>query len=244
MGTAWHVLDVPIEWGRRMTSPVGGSHFRAQLDQPLGLPARSGREPLGEPGLEGLEDLPTSVSGEAELLELSSKACAAATSLLDPVRWASVTTAFDARPVTVAVTELRALLFDHTQYCEEEGPALQAVRTGSRVYATAGPERPRWARLRVIADALGVRWAMALPLRAGGGWVGSLNLYGTEPLENPDGLDARAVSALVGAPGARLRVLSGRRQPGLLGRLTGAAMVGPVRPGEVGARHGRVTAEG
>jgi hypothetical protein len=178
-----------------MSSPVGGSQSGA-LDGALGLPTRSGR-PLEDAGLQGLDDLPTSVSGEAELLELSSKACAAATSLLAPVRWASVTTVFDARPVTVAVTELRALLLDHTQYREEEGPAVQAVRTGSRVYAIAGPGRPRWAGLRVIADVLGVRWAMALPLCAGGGWVGSLNLYGTAPLEDPDGLDARALSALV-----------------------------------------------
>src|SRR4051812_25033907 len=64
------------------------------------------------------------VSDEPGLLELTSRACAAATSLLSGVSWASVMAQLDARPVTVAATDLRALLLDHAQYREDDGPGL------------------------------------------------------------------------------------------------------------------------
>jgi len=103
----------------------------------------------------------------------------------------------DARPVTVAVTELRALLLDHAQYREEEGPALEAVRSGTRVWVSAGPRPPRWGGVRLVADALSVKWVAALPVRAVEGWAGSLNLYGTEHLERFEMLDAAVLDRLV-----------------------------------------------
>jgi hypothetical protein len=153
---------------------------------------------LAHSGLfEDLPDVWPSGCGEPGLLEACSAACQDATSQLGPVRCASVTALFDARPVTVAVTELRALLLDHAQYRENEGPALEAVRSGTRVWVSAGPRPPRWGGVRLVADALSVKWVAALPVRAADNWAGSLNLYGTEPLERPELLDPEILQRLV-----------------------------------------------
>jgi hypothetical protein len=144
-----------------------------------------------------LFDLSASVCEEPDLIELASRTCAAAVGLLAPVSWASVTTQIDPRPATVAATDVRALILDHAQYRDGEGPALEAIRTGGRVVMTRTNGRLHWAAVRPVADALGVVWVIALPLHAGGAWIGSLNLYGTGPLQKEDSMDSSVVSGLV-----------------------------------------------
>jgi len=128
-----------------------------------------------------LGDVSRSVSDETGLLELTSRACSAATSFFAGVSWASVMAQLDARPVTVAATDLRALLLDHAQYREDDGPGLHAIRTGSSAVMTSEGRGDRWDGLPVVAGAIGMQWSVAVPLAAGGGWVGALNLYGTDP---------------------------------------------------------------
>ena len=113
-----------------MTSLPHGSHHGTGPEHSLGLPARNRRQPARHAGLPEVEDLPASGCGEPELLELSSRACAAASSLLAPGTWASVMSAFDARPVTVAVSEL--------------GGADAVRRTRSRREALLAVARMTW----------------------------------------------------------------------------------------------------
>jgi transcriptional regulator with GAF, ATPase, and Fis domain len=151
-----------------------------------------------EPDLSSaLLDLSAPVCEEPELIELASRTCAAAVRLLAQVSWASVTTQFDPRPATVAATDVRALILDHAQYRDGAGPALDAIRTGGRVVRTRTNRGLQWTAVRPVADALGVAWLIALPLHAGGAWIGSLNLYGTRPLQEAESLDSSVVSGLV-----------------------------------------------
>ena len=93
-----------------MTTLRRGWHLGAQFEDGPASPAATCCEPLTAAGLQGPADPRTPVCGQRDLVELSSRACAAASSLLPPVTCASVMTALDARPVTVAVNELGALL--------------------------------------------------------------------------------------------------------------------------------------
>src|SRR3954454_14071231 len=88
------------------------------------------------PLFEDLPDVWPSGCGEPGLLEACSPACQDATSQLEPVSWASATALFQARPLTVAVTDPRALLLDHPHYREAERPALEALRPGTRVWVS------------------------------------------------------------------------------------------------------------
>jgi hypothetical protein len=144
-----------------------------------------------------LFDLSEAVCEEPDLIELASRACSAAIGLLPPVRWASVTTQLDVRPATVAATDVRALILDHAQYRDGEGPALEAIRTGEAAVMTNKSWPPYWAGVRQAADALDVDSSIALPLHAGGGWIGSLNLYGAETLTVPGRIDSSVVAALI-----------------------------------------------
>jgi hypothetical protein len=178
-------------------SRPSGHHLGAGSEALPTSPSAADPSSAHTPLFEDLPDVWPSGCGEPGLLEACSTACQDATSQLEPVRCASVTALFEARPVTVAVTELRALLLDHAQYREEEGPALEAVRSGTRVWVSAGPRPPRWGGVRLVADALSVKWVAALPVRAVDRWAGSLNLYGTEPLERFEMLDAGVLDRLV-----------------------------------------------
>src|SRR4051812_39007863 len=108
-----------------------------------------------------LGDVSRSVSDETGLLELTSRACSAATSFFAGVSWASVMAQLDARPVTVAATDLRALLLDHAQYREDDGPALHAIRTVSSAVMTSEGPRDRCDNLALAACAIGMPWFAA-----------------------------------------------------------------------------------
>src|SRR4051794_41774682 len=138
---------ISTQTGASMSRPSGHHLGAGSAAVPTNLPAADPSS-THTPLFEDLPDVWPSGSGEPRLLEACSTACQDATSQLEPVRCASVTALFEARPVTVAVTELRALLLDHAQYREEEGPALEAGGSRARGGVRAGPRPPRGGRVR------------------------------------------------------------------------------------------------
>jgi GAF domain-containing protein len=54
------------------------------------------------------------------------------------------------------------------------------MHTGEKVSMTLEQVRRRWLPLAVIADQVGVRSFLAVPLQVGGRAIGVLNLYGTD----------------------------------------------------------------
>lgn len=86
----------------------------------------------------------------------------------------------DGHPVTVASSDARATQVDEVQYELDQGPCLQALRAGERVYVadTAGPER--WGGFSARAAANGIRSSLSLPVTAEG-IEGAMNLYAPVP---------------------------------------------------------------
>ncbi|MDT3316984.1 GAF and ANTAR domain-containing protein [Microbacterium sp. KSW4-11] len=96
----------------------------------------------------------------------------------------------------VASTTERSQLISLLQLTADEGPCVDAYRTGEPVTVSdIDGIRARWPDFAARAGALGYRWMYAVPLRLRDEVIGSLNLFGdgTESL-SPE--DARAVRGL------------------------------------------------
>ncbi|MHC3468796.1 GAF and ANTAR domain-containing protein [Streptomyces sp. 7R007] len=84
------------------------------------------------------------------------------------------------RPLTVVSTGGTADKLDERQYGQDDGPCLQALRTGEVVYAPDMPGETRWASYPSYAVSLGVRSALSLPVPVGAHTVGALNFYASD----------------------------------------------------------------
>jgi GAF domain-containing protein len=69
---------------------------------------------------------------------------------------------------------------DETQYQEDEGPCLHAMRSGQTVVVTDQTTEDRWPGYDPRAVAAGVRSSCSVPLQVSGEFIGALNAYGTE----------------------------------------------------------------
>ena len=72
------------------------------------------------------------------------------------------------------------LVVDERQYTADDGPCLQAMRTGVVVAMTLDVVRRWWPQLAASAEQVGVRSFLAVPLRAGDRSAGVLNLYSAD----------------------------------------------------------------
>lgn len=90
---------------------------------------------------------------------------------------AGVSIAHDGQITTSVATNEFALRIDSHQYAEDQGPCLQAVRTGEiyRIDSMAG--ETRWPKFTPKAAAEGVVASLSLPLTVRGHVLGALNLY-------------------------------------------------------------------
>ena len=129
-------------------------------------------------------------AGDADaLLDLMRRIAHEAVRLLPGVGWAGITAQFDGPPLTASSTDTRVLLVDEGQYTAGDGPCLQAMRTSKTVAMTLKQMQQRWPHLAATAEHAGVRSILAVPLPAGGGPAGVLNLYTshhTVPQPDPD----------------------------------------------------------
>src|SRR5436309_2413008 len=89
-------------------------------------------------------------------------------------------TMHDGAPKTVASTGMLATLVDETQYQEDEGPCLQAMRSGRTVVVEDQTTEDRWPGYDPRAVAAGVRSSCSVPMQVNGDFIGALNAYGIQ----------------------------------------------------------------
>lgn len=126
-----------------------------------------------------------------QVLELTSRAVTASAAV-------SVTVVDDdGNHATAAATSQDARDVDDAQYAFDEGPCVEALRTGEEHRFDDLTELDRWPRFRDRALALGFGSVLAVPLRAGDETIGCLNVFAREPggLTEDDRLLARRIAA-------------------------------------------------
>ncbi len=101
-------------------------------------------------------------------------------------------------PSTATYTTVHTLEVDAIQYRLDEGPCLEAYRTGVEVAVDLDTAAERWPRFAAAVEGEQVRSLVALPLATGGDTVGALNLY------------AFAADAFLDADMAQLRIVASR----------------------------------
>ncbi len=79
---------------------------------------------------------------------------------------------------------------------EQEGPCLEAFRSGETYHCSDLTESDRWPKWRSVAIGLGFRSATAFPMRLGEEIVGALNVYSKRPrrLNDRDAVVGRALA--------------------------------------------------
>jgi GAF domain-containing protein len=96
------------------------------------------------------------------------------------------------RPLTVASSGSSALVLDEAQYGQDDGPCLQALRTGKEVAVTDMLDETRWGPYPAYAVTHGARSSLSLPIAAHTHTAGALNLYSPAP----HGFDNARLTAL------------------------------------------------
>ncbi|MFG3715227.1 GAF and ANTAR domain-containing protein [Micromonospora sp. NPDC049460] len=104
-----------------------------------------------------------------------------AAEVVTPAVACGLTVRRDGGVFTVAASDDLAAQADEIQYGADEGPCLQALRSGRAVEVVDLREDGRWCRYREHALRLGIVSSLSLPMTVDGGTVGALNLYGTDP---------------------------------------------------------------
>lgn len=85
------------------------------------------------------------------------------------------------RPLTVVSTGGVADKLDEKQYGQDDGPCLQALRTGEVVHVPDVLEETRWGSYPRFAAGLGVRSSLSLPIPVRTHTAGALNFYAAGP---------------------------------------------------------------
>jgi GAF domain-containing protein len=90
-----------------------------------------------------------------------------------------ITLSEDGHVITVASADPLARLLDEQQYEVEDGPCLEAIRTGIVVMSHDLSRESRWDGYPAMAVAHGVRAVYSSPLLVADRAIGALNLYAT-----------------------------------------------------------------
>ncbi|MEV6118419.1 GAF and ANTAR domain-containing protein [Streptomyces sp. NPDC052109] len=85
------------------------------------------------------------------------------------------------RPLTVVSTGEVADKLDEKQYGQDDGPCLQALRTGEVVHVPDTLRESRWGSYPSFAADLGIRSSLSLPIPVGSHTAGALNFYAADP---------------------------------------------------------------
>jgi GAF domain-containing protein len=100
-----------------------------------------------------------------------------AADVVTPAAAAGITIRRNDQPFTVATSNNLAAQVDEIQYGGDEGPCLDALRTGVLVQVDDLTQDERWNRYRPHAIAHGVISSLSLPLAVDGQTIAALNLY-------------------------------------------------------------------
>jgi GAF domain-containing protein len=109
---------------------------------------------------------------EATLTRVAGLACRT----LPGCEMASLTMMRDGRPSTAVQTDPQACELDAVQYTNDDGPCLEAYRTGKVVRLDLAADT-RWPHFAAAATAAGVLGVLAVPLIVTDQALGALNLY-------------------------------------------------------------------
>lgn len=85
------------------------------------------------------------------------------------------------RPVTVSSAGAAATKLDEAQYGQDDGPCLQAMRSGLEVSVRDTLREERWGDYPAYAAACGARSSLSLPIAPHSHTAGALNLYAPRP---------------------------------------------------------------
>ncbi|MEV8564940.1 GAF and ANTAR domain-containing protein [Streptomyces sp. NPDC051322] len=85
------------------------------------------------------------------------------------------------RPLTVASAGASASALDEAQYGQDDGPCLQALRSGEEISVPDMLSEERWGPYPAYAAACGARSSLSLPIAAHTHTTGALNLYAPKP---------------------------------------------------------------
>jgi len=100
---------------------------------------------------------------------------------ITPAAASGITVRRDGRPFSAAVSNELGGQVDELQYGADQGPCLDALRTGTIVQVDDLNEEQRWNQYRPHAIAHGVASSLSLPLIVDGERLGALNLYSAIP---------------------------------------------------------------
>jgi GAF domain-containing protein len=121
-----------------------------------------------------------SVTDEEDLLELLQQFVEIAHEAIDGADSSGVTIDMGGRTYTAVHTDKRTLKVDTEQYDANEGPCLEAARTGAVVLLDSDEALERFPSFAAAARAEGIRSFLAAPLFTNEQSVGSFNLYGRQ----------------------------------------------------------------
>lgn len=99
------------------------------------------------------------------------------------------------RPITVVSAGKGASQLDEAQYGQDDGPCLQALRSGREVPVADMLDETRWGPYPAYAAALGTRSSLSLPIAAHTDTAGALNVYAGKP-DDFTGIDLIALRSL------------------------------------------------
>ncbi|GHB81792.1 RNA-binding protein [Streptomyces cirratus] len=121
----------------------------------------------------------------------------AALKLMPAAEGCGITLERQGRPITVVSAGQNAPELDEAQYGQDDGPCLQALRTGEEVPVADMLGEARWGPYPAYAAALGTRSSMSLPIAAHTDTAGALNIYAAKPdaVTDADLTDLRSLAA-------------------------------------------------
>ncbi|SDU86434.1 GAF domain-containing protein [Microlunatus sagamiharensis] len=139
-----------------------------------------------------------------------------AASVLGDSTACGITFRYDGNMLTVASSDERAEMLDETQYRTQDGPCLEAARTGRIVEVPDARQEGRWPDYVQIAVEAGVRCSVSLPMTLGADTFGALNVYGFDRSHQFDDAERRRLEILTAQAAGTLRVGALRIDDGTL----------------------------
>jgi GAF domain-containing protein len=115
-----------------------------------------------------------------------------ATGVVSPPASCGITLERGSQPLTVASRGALATHVDEVQYAQDDGPCLEAMRTGHAVTVEDMASEHRWDGYPSHALAYGVRSSLSLPLTIDEHTRGALNLYARSDAAFPQEVHQRA----------------------------------------------------
>lgn len=125
-----------------------------------------------------LVELSQILDQEEDLPAIMARVCHQVVGAIPDADLASVTVLHDGTPESLAWTDPLTLAVDRAQYEIDEGPCLEAARSGQVQHVPVAAAARRWPAFAEAADHLGIGSYLSAPLFIDDEYHGSLNLYG------------------------------------------------------------------